>query len=281
MLPVQKKSLRRGIVLFLVLIFGIFFGFFFNYGFSENARFEKFAEEIFRSEVSGNTLTLHYTLARPEKQGITNVSPSLGSVPSDMKKTYKTCETYEQRLKSFSPERLSEENRITLDHLLLHFHTLRSLGDHYLLEEHLSPSLGIQAQLPVLLAEYAFYRKEDIADYLKLLPQIKPYFQSILAFEKQKSLSGFFMCDETLNRIQAQCREFIKDPDSNYMQDIFAQKLAACGYIGEIERQIFLTYHEKLLNEQVLPAYQSLIDGLEELRGTGKNSKGLFYFEGG
>ena len=108
MLPLQKKSLRRGILLFLVLIFGIFFGFFFNYGFSENARFEKFAEEIFRSEVSGNTLTLHYTLARPEKQGITNVSPSLGSVPSDMKKTYKTCETYEQRLKSFSPERLSE-----------------------------------------------------------------------------------------------------------------------------------------------------------------------------
>lgn len=281
MLPLQKKSLRRGILLFLVLIFGIFFGFFFNYGFSENARFEKFAEEIFRSEVSGNTLTLHYTLARPEKQGITNVSPSLGSVPSDMKKTYKTCETYEQRLKSFSPERLSEENRITLDHLLLHFHTLRSLGDHYLLEEHLSPSLGIQAQLPVLLAEYAFYRKEDIADYLKLLPQIKPYFQSILAFEKQKSLSGFFMCDETLNRIQAQCREFIKDPDSNYMQDIFAQKLAACGYIGEKERQKLLTYHEKLLKEQVFPAYQSLIDGLEELRGTGKNSKGLFYFEGG
>lgn len=281
MLPLPKKTLRRGILLSLVLIFGIFFGFFFNYGFSENARFEKFAEDIFRSEISGNTLTLHYTLARPEKQGITNVSPSLGSVPSDMKKTYKTCETYEQRLKSFSPERLSEENRITLDHLLLHFHTLRSLGDHYLLEEYLSPSLGIQAQLPVLLAEYAFYRKEDIADYLELLPQIKPCFQSILAFEKKKSLSGFFMCDETLNRVQAQCREFIKDPDTNYMQDIFAQKLAACGYIGEKERQNLLTYHEKLLKEQVLPAYQSLIDGLEELRGTGRNSKGLFYFEGG
>ena len=188
---------------------------------------------------------------------------------------------YEQNLQSFSPERLSEENRITLDQLLLYFHTQRSLGDQYLLEEYLSPSLGIQAQLPVLLAEYTFYRKEDISDYLKLLSQIKPYFQEILTFEKKKSLAGFFMCDETLDRIQKQCREFIKDPDSNYMQDVFARKIADCSYIKEEEQGRLLTYHEKLLKEQVIPAYQTLIDGLEALRGTGRNSRGLYYYQGG
>lgn len=281
MLPVQKKSLRRGIVLFFILIAGIFLGIFFNRGFSENARFEKFTEDIFCSEVSGNTLTLHYTLAHPEKQGISSNSPSLGKVPLDMEKTYQTCKNYEQHLQSFSPERLSEENRITLDQLLLYFHTQRSLGDQYLLEEYLSPSLGIQAQLPVLLAEYTFYRKEDISDYLKLLSQIKPYFQEILSFEKKKSLAGFFMCDETLDRVQKQCREFIKDPDSNYMQDVFARKIADCSYIKEEEQGRLLTYHEKLLKEQVIPAYQTLIDGLEALRGTGRNSRGLYYYQGG
>ena len=46
--------------------------------------------------------------------------------------------------------------------MLLYYHTEKSLGDNYLLQEPLGPSLGIQAQLPVLLAEYAFYEDRDI-----------------------------------------------------------------------------------------------------------------------
>lgn len=37
--------------------------------------------------------------------------------------------------------------------LLLYFHTRSTLGENYLLDEPLGASLGIQAQLPVLLAE--------------------------------------------------------------------------------------------------------------------------------
>lgn len=73
--------------------------------------------------------------------------------------------------------------------LLLYFHTRSTLGENYLLDEPLGASLGIQAQLPVLLAEYAFYTEKDISDYLKLLGTIKPYFQSILEFEK-KEIAG-------------------------------------------------------------------------------------------
>lgn len=278
---ISKKSLRRGVLLLLVLVLGTTFGYLSNHPFSENARFEKFTEDLFRSEVKGNTLNLHYTLADPEKQGIDSFPPTLGTVPSDMEETYRTCEKNEETLKTFSPSRLSRENQITLDMLLLYFHTQRSLGDNYLLEEYLSPSLGIQAQLPVLLAEYAFNKEKDISDYLKLLSQIKPYFQSILDFEKQKSLAGYFMSDATLDRILAQCREFIKNPDSNYMQDIFAQKLTSYGRISEENYQKLLTYHQKLLKEQVIPAYQFLMDGLEALRGTGKNDRGLTYFKCG
>ena len=117
------------------------------------------------------------------------------------KRQYKACENHLNKLKSFSASRLSRENQITLDMLLLYFHTRLSLKGNELLEEMLSPSLGTQAQLPVLLAEYAFYEDQDIADYLNLLSSVKPYFQSILEFEKQKSQAGFFMSDATLDRI--------------------------------------------------------------------------------
>lgn len=75
-----------------------------------------------------------------------------------MSDTYKACENHLNKLKSFSASRLSRENQITLDMLLLYFHTRLSLKGNELLEEMLSPSLGTQAQLPVLLAEYAFMK---------------------------------------------------------------------------------------------------------------------------
>lgn len=276
-----KKVVSVAFLLSFVLIFGISIGYLTNHVFSENGKFESFTEEIFKNEVSGSTLTLHYALANPEKQGITRSRATLGTVFSDINESQKLCQQYEDKLKSFSYSRLSRENRLTLDMLLLYFHTQNFLGDNYFLEEPLGPSLGIQAQLPVLLAEYAFYKDQDITDYLNLLSDVDSYFKSILEFEQQKAQAGYFMSDATLDRILKQCSDFIKDPESNYMLEIFQQKLEDYGKLSEADQQILIDKHREILLNKVIPAYQMLMDGLEKLRGTGTNDRGLAYFEGG
>ena len=223
----RPKFTAAILAFFLIICFT--FSWLFSHVFSENARFENFAESIFEKEVSGNALNLHYSLAYPEKQGISRTRATLGTIHPNNEKASAQCQEYVKKLKKFSQSKLSTSNRLTLDLLLLYYHTEASLGDNYLLEEPLSPSLGIQAQLPVLLAEYSFYTNQDITDYLNLLCSTKEYFQSILAFEQTKSDAGFFMCDETLERIQDQCRAFIQNPDSNYMLEIFSQKLKNYG----------------------------------------------------
>ena len=281
-MSIPKKILTLCLVFFL----GIGMGYVSEHGLSENSRFESFTENLFRAEVSANTLTLHYALADPASQGIKKSAVSLGTVSSDAasaEETARLCQNYEKQLKNFHYSRLSKDNQLTLDMLLLYFHTRASLGKNYILDEPLGPSLGIQAQLPVLLAEYAFYTKEDISDYLKLLGTIKPYFQSILDFEKGKINSGCFMSNTTLDRILEQCSSFIQNPDSNYMDDIFAQKLKTFSNpkLSQKDQEELCTYHHKLIIQQVIPAYQELVSGLKTLRGSGKNSRGLAYFEGG
>lgn len=281
-MSIPKKILTLCLVFFL----GIGMGYVSEHGLSENSRFESFTENLFRAEVSANTLTLHYALADPASQGIKKSAVSLGTVSSDAasaEETARLCQNYEKQLKNFHYSRLSKDNQLTLDMLLLYFHTRASLGKNYILDEPLGPSLGIQAQLPVLLAEYAFYTKEDISDYLKLLGTIKPYFQSILDFEKEKISSGCFMSNTTLDRILKQCSSFIQNPDSNYMDDIFAQKLKTFPNpkLSQKDQEELCTYHHKLIIQQVIPAYQELVSGLKTLRGSGKNSRGLAYFEGG
>lgn len=276
-----KKPVRIALFLTLILSMGVALGYVTNHAFSEDAKFERYTEEIFRKEVSSNTLNLHYSLADPEKQGIPRQTASLGTVDTNMEEVYALCESYENDLQDFDYEELSRENRLTLDMLLLYFHTQRSLGDGYLLEEMLGPSLGIQAQLPVLLAEYAFYTEEDISDYLNLLGSVPEYFDSILSFQKEKSAAGYFMSDATLDRVLAQCQSFIENPDENYMLDIFRDKLSDYGGFSEEDLDRLCAAHKKILTEQVIPAYQKLMTGLDALRGTGKSSRGLAHFPGG
>lgn len=276
-----RKPILIALLLCLTLLTGTGIGYFTNHVWSEDGRFRSFTRKVFQKEVSGSLLSLHYSLAHPEKENIDRPAPTLGTVTSDMTDTYQLCRDYISKLKSFSYSELSRENRLTLDMLLLCFDTQLSLEGQELLEEMLSPSLGIQAQLPVLLAEYAFYEDQDISDYLNLLTSIEPYFDSILQFEEEKAAAGLFMSNKTLERILEQCRAFIQDPESNYMLEVFSEKLKDYGKFSPEDQKELEKQHKNILLNKVIPAYQKLMSGLESLKDSGASSRGLAHFPGG
>lgn len=295
----KSRILIAGTLCFVFLL-GTVLGWANTHLFTENSRFERFTEELFQKEVSGNMLNLHYSLAYPEKKGIQRPKASLGTIALPSSRSSDAASdsvsgtssesapeaenfAYEtlKKLQAFKSSDLSDSNQLTLDMLLLYYKTQENFQDLAILEEPLSPSLGIQAQLPVLLAEYTFYQKQDIADYLNLLVSVEPYFESILAFEQEKSRQGYFMSDTTLDRVLNQCQAFIKNPDSNYMLEIFAEKLEKFGNLSQKEQDILIQKHKQILLNKVIPAYQKLVLGLQALRGTGRPSQGLAHLNGG
>ncbi len=271
----------------LLLLLGVLLGYGSrHWSFSENGRFEKFADDLFLGEVASNTLNLHYTLAHPEQYGITEYAISLGAMSAEPDpKRYEVMEQYLKTLKKFNYKKLSSENQITLDMLLLYFTTEKSSQKFYYLEEPLGETLGIQAQLPVLLAEYTFYDRQDISDYLKLLETIDTYFAEILAFEQEKAQQGLFMSDRSLEGIVSQCQEFIKDPQNNFLSEVFQDKLEEfaeeTGEISQEEIQDCLKAHQQILEKHVFPAYEMLSQGLEALKGAGQNENGLRHYPNG
>lgn len=248
---------------------------------NEDKKFEKYTQQIFLDEISSNTLNLHYTLAHPEDYGITEPILSLGEIQLDNDGAYSLLENYEQNLRNFDYNELSEQNQVTLDTLLLYFRTCREGSKYELLEEVLGPTLGIQAQLPVLLAEYTFYDTQDLEDYLALLSQIDLYYENILEFEQAKSEAGYFMNDTSLDGILEQCGDFIKNPDDNYLLGIFEDKLEKLNGLSQDEKSRYIAQHKEIITEHVVPAYQNLMKGLETLRGSCKNENGLCYFPDG
>lgn len=268
--------LGAGAVLFFIKIHGTD---------SENTQFEKYIDQIFREELEENTLNLHYTLAYPEDYGIKGYSVSLGTMdPDALEDSLEETRTLNKRLKNFDSAQLSEGNQIIYDILSLEFSSRLSLGSSYLLQEPLGPNLGIQAQLPILLAEYTFRTSADIKDYFSLLSQMPEYFQSILDFEEEKAKEGLFMSDTSADRIIRQCESFMETGEENYLSSMFGQQVKELSEekrITQAQAEDFTQMQEKLMEQCVFPAYRTLSQGLEELKGQGKNSGGLIHLEGG
>ncbi len=282
-----KRIPRRLYLLLLAAVLVLFSAFFLkNHVFlSEDQRFENFTCRLFQEEIRANTLNLHYTLAYPESYGIKDYSISLGSMdPDTMEDSRASLETLQNKLEDFSVEKLSQQNQMTYDILRLELSTELSQGNDPLLQEPLGPNLGIQAQLPVLLAEYTFRSPSDIRDYFSLLACLPEYFQEILAFEQEKSSKGLFMSDISADRIIAQCLSFTGSSDEHYLNSMFREQVTELAQQKKLSRKqvdSYLAMQEKLMEECVLPAYTQLQQGISQLKGTGKNENGLSHLPGG
>ena len=246
---------------------------------SPTPTFEQFATNLFIEEISADTISLHYSLSTPENYGISNYPITLGSVTDAVSFDENALTLYEQ-LSNYDISTLSKENALTFQVLERHLNLMMQTDFSSYLSELLGPTTGYQAQLPILLAEYRFDSKQDVEQYLTLLPCVYDYFKEIAEFQKEKSEAGYFMNDTTAKEIISQCEEFCQNPDDNFLVSTFKERLDTLS-LTAIEQADFLSRNQTALYTYVFPAYDLLIDTLTECLGTGTNEYGLSHFEDG
>ncbi len=244
--------------------------------------FDETMEELFREEIALNTINLHYTLAYPEEFGITDYEVSLGTYSLEEFETgYEEMEELLAEIERFDKDTLSEEQQLTYDIIVDYLETELAAKDFILYTEILGPTTGYQAQLPVLLAEYTFRREQDIEDYLELAAGVDEIAEQIIEFEKEKSKAGLFMSDYAADAIIEQCEDFIENPEENYMIEVFNDKIEAFDGLSEAEKEAYCERNKEIITTDIVAGYETLIEGLEELKGTGTNDLGICYYENG
>lgn len=249
---------------------------------SASAKFDNYTQELFQEDVVQNTINLHYTLANPENYGITDYEVTLGSCSlADMEEGYAELEDMKKNLEGFRRSGLTKDQQLTYDILLDYVQTELSVKDLPLYAEVLGPISGYQSQLPVILAEYTFRRERDIEDYLTLVSGIDEMAEELIEFEREKAQAGLFMSDDAADTIISQCEEFIANPEENYMIEIFDDKVAAFEGLTDQEKQAYSDKNRTIITTEVVDGYQTLIEGLKELKGSGTNELGLCYYEDG
>lgn len=245
---------------------------------SSDRQFRTFTRSLFQTEVSANTISLHYTLRSPSDYGIADIPATYGSLSSDPVAAKASVRNVLSSLQEFDPDTLSSENALTFKILDTYLKNASTGTDYLLYQEPLGPVSGIHTQLPVLLSEYSFYDTQDVETYLALLKETPSYFDSVIRFEQKKATSGLFMPYYQADSVLDTCQSFIDMGKENYLVSTFNERIASLDLLPENKKDSFQKENMKLVTEEIYPAYQNLITAIKSLKGKGMNEQGLSHF---
>ena len=245
---------------------------------SSDRQFRTFTRRLFQTEVSANTISLHYTLRSPSDYGIADIPATYGSLSSDPVAAKASVRNVLSSLQEFDPGTLSSENALTFKILDTYLENASTGTDYLLYQEPLGPVSGIHTQLPVLLSEYSFYDTQDVETYLALLKETPAYFDSVIQFEQKKAASGLFMPDYQVDSVLDTCQSFIDMGKENYLVSTFDERIASLDLLPENKKDSFRAENMELVTEEIYPAYQNLITAIKSLKGKGTNEQGLSHF---
>ena len=245
---------------------------------SSDRQFRTFTRSLFQTEVSANTISLHYTLRSPSDYGIADIPATYGNLSSDPIAAKASVRNVLSSLQEFDPDTLSSENALTFKILDTYLKNASTGTDYLLYQEPLGPVSGIHTQLPVLLSEYSFYDTQDVETYLALLKETPSYFDSVIRFEQKKAASGLFMPDYQADSVLDTCQSFIDMGKENYLVSTFNERIASLDLLPENKKDSFQKENMKLVTEEIYPAYQNLITAIKSLKGKGMNEQGLSHF---
>jgi len=243
--------------------------------------FNDFTNDLFTELATQDTITLHSLVEHPENYGISNYDVTLGSYKTeDLDATSEYINLLNQ-LKEFDRNQLSESQQLTFDELLEYFQTELEYSDLYMFSTQLTPTTGVQVNLPIIFAEYCLDNKTDIDNYINLLTQTDRYFGELMDFEKLRAQNGMFMEDSIADKVIDQCETFLKNTDDNYLITTFDQRIAAIEGLTDKEISDYKIANKNAVNNHVLPAYSILIKGVKALKGTNKYAGGLSNYPNG
>lgn len=278
----MRQKNATSILIAMLLIISIFLTSCASKSAPEINNFDTFSREIFCSLVTSDPITLHYTLSHPEHYGIHNLPDGFSAFSYEsIQKEMPLYENLYESLGEFSYENLTKSQQILYE-ILKDKLELKLKEKNYLsLSESLGPTTGIQAQLPILLAEFRIEDKSDLEQYFSVLKTIPTYFSSLLSLETKKKELGTLPAKSTLTHIINQCESYLDAQGSTILISSFNKKIANAGFLSEKERIQAIQKNKSLVKKNLIPAYESLLTGLANLLPFAKNNGSLCHYPQG
>ncbi len=264
----------------------------YSYSETDNDAFNEYTDELFREIITDDTLSLHTLLEHPDEYGINDYNITLGRIDTSNLDDTSDITQYITELRAFDRNSLSKKQSVTYDYILTYLESRLCYSDLDLYGSQLTPTIGIQIELPLVFSEYSFLEQKDVDEYLELLCDVDGYFENMLKYEKLRADKGFTLEDTLLDDVINSCQSVIDSVNQNSSQnrlfiDDFNSRIETLNFISDNDKQNYKSLNLEAVQEHVIPGYETLRDGLTNLKGTNRYPGGICnypdgkrYFEG-
>lgn len=227
-------------------------------------------EDVFRWYATSDGYTYHMLVDNPASYQIdpASVTMNLGNfTEEDNQRFASEANEYLTRLEQINREELPAERQFSYD--VLH----QLLTDYARYEEQyayyyepLTEYRGIHANLPLSFALFELKDTQDIEDYLTLLSDTPRYLGQVLAYEQKRAELGIFMTKDALDAVLEDCKTLIDSRDTLFLYTTFNDAIDQLTSLTPDQAQSYKDRNAELLKSSFISAYESLYDGLKDLR---------------
>lgn len=225
--------------------------------------------------LTSHATTFHQLVHDPEALGLdASTVPTIYSDFSEEadKQGYAELHEFYDRLTAIDREGLSEREQFAYDTVKQSLEYDFLTEDYYYYYEPLEAYVGTQVDLPLSLWMYFIEEEADVENYLLLLESMPAYIDQILVHEQKRSEMGLFMTQSALKSVQEDLKDIYNAKNKLFLYETFETSLVELGMTEE-EMAPYLERNDAGL-KAFMEAYKRLSDGLNELKGTCRASKG-------
>ena len=232
--------------------------------------------KMFADGITSDTLTMHFSVKDPAALGLKEPAVSLGDVSKEKAdETIARFKKHQDDLAKIDYDKLPEQYHVLFDVIEYDLQEGLDYQKYYYYSSPFNSITGLQTELPLVLSEYTFGSKADIDEYLLLLSDLDRYYTDLMVFETARADKGLGASDANLQKVIDSCNSFLADKENHFLISSFAERLDTVEGFTDTEKADYNAQNQSILDADVFPAYQILIDGFTGLMGTGVNGGGL------
>ncbi|ABX40613.1 DUF885 domain-containing protein [Lachnoclostridium phytofermentans] len=254
--------------------------------------FEDYSNQMFQEIVSSSAITYSQFIEDPENFGITEYDHVLATLSKkEYDKSIKQCEEDLAQLLKFDYDTLTTAQKIDYDITKGMLERSIASKDSYYYSEPLSPLDGDHITLSGIVSLYGnrYFQtlvekekgnKKEVEKFFEIYEMIGKYFNEVAQYEKEKAKAGLFMNSSRAEVVRKACLSVVNNNASDYKKT-FQEEVTKLSFLSDSEKKELIEQSDSLVEKHIVPAYQKLVDTMNDLKDQGGKSKGFYETEAG
>lgn len=229
--------------------------------------FDKWLEDLFIETCSQDYTTAHQYFIDPEAQGITVDADSLtlGDFVATEQEKQQVKDTLKE-LRAFDTSKLCAENQQIVRQLIWQYDLEDRSNDEKFdyIATIWSEMSGVPSSLVNFFSEYQLYDEKNIEPLIALINDTPNYVQKALDYSKKQADLGMLRLN--LKAVTEDCQGVLDSRDDSPITKELDLEVDSLG-LDQAKADEYKTKIHEALQASFFPAFQTMIDGLNDLSG--------------